>query len=75
VLEPDLVLEIDAAVEAALGQRAFGDLQVDALLFLSHVERAPYVARTYPRLSQPDAVTVTAEILERGFFGGGALTP
>jgi AcrR family transcriptional regulator len=72
VLEPGLVLEIDAAVEAALGHRTFGDLQVDALLLLSHVERAPYIARTYPRLPQPDAVTATGEILERGFFGGGA---
>jgi hypothetical protein len=44
---------------------------VDALLLLSHVERAPYIARTYPRLPQPDAVSATGEILERGFFGGG----
>jgi len=72
VLAPDLVVEIGAAVEAALGQRAFGDLPVDALLFLSHVERAPYVARIYPRLPQPEAITATDEILERGFFGGPA---
>jgi hypothetical protein len=70
VLDPHLGLEIDAAVAAALGRRAFGDLEVDALLFLSHVERAPYIARTYPRLPQPDAITATGEILERGFFGG-----
>ena len=60
VLDPELALEIDAAV---------GALQVDALLFLSHVERAPYLARTYPRLLQGDAITATGEILERGFFG------
>jgi len=75
VLEPELVLEIEAAVEAALGHRPFGDLQVDPLLFLSHVERAPYSARIYPRLPQPDAVTATGEILERGFFGGGGPGP
>ena len=68
-LEPELALEIDAAVEAALGERGFGDLPVDALLFLSHVERAPYIARTYPRLPQADAITATGEILGRGFFG------
>lgn len=75
VLEPALALEIGAAVDAALAHRAFGDLPVDALLFLSHVERAPYIARTYPRLAQPDAITATGEILERGFFGGGDLDP
>jgi AcrR family transcriptional regulator len=75
VLEPDLALEIGAAVEAALNQRAFGDLPVDALLFLSHVERAPYIARTYPRLPQAGAVTASAEILERGFFGGAGPGP
>lgn len=69
VLEPELAVEIAAAVEAALGQRAFGDVEVDALLLLSHVERAPYVARTYPRIPQPDAIAATGEILERGFFG------
>ena len=69
VLSPDVVREINDVVEAALGQRAFGDLRVDALLFLAHAERAPYIARTYPRLPQPDAVTATGEILERGFFG------
>lgn len=75
VLAPELVHEIEAAVEAALGQRPFGDLPVDVLLFFSHVERAPYVARTYPRLPQPDAITATGEILERGFFGGGDTGP
>lgn len=74
-LEPDLEPEIDAAVEAALARRGFGDPEVDALLFLSHVERAPYVARVYPRLPQPDAITATGEILERGFFGGGGARP
>jgi AcrR family transcriptional regulator len=68
-LEPSLVREIDAAVGAALGRRALGDREVAAQLLLSHVERAPYIARTYPRLPQPDAITATAEILERGFFG------
>ena len=72
VLEPEIALEIDAAVEAALGDRAFGEREVAALLLLSHIERAPYVARIYPRLPQPDAVTATGEILERGFFGGGS---
>jgi AcrR family transcriptional regulator len=75
VLEPEVAVEIAAAVEAALGQRAFGDVEVDALLLLSHVERAPYIARTYPRLPQPDAITATGEILERGFFGGGGPAP
>lgn len=70
VLEPEVVLEIRAAVAAALRQRSFGDLEVDALLFLAHVERAPYIARTYPRLPQADAIAATGEILERGFFGG-----
>jgi AcrR family transcriptional regulator len=69
VLDPDPTAEIDAAIEAALGQRAFGDLRVDALLFLSHVERAPYLARTYPRLPLADAVSATGETLARGFFG------
>jgi len=72
VLEPEIALEIGAAVEAALGHRTFGDREVDALLLLSHVERAPYLARTYPRVPQPDAVAATGEILERGFFGAGA---
>jgi AcrR family transcriptional regulator len=71
VLEPDLVVEIGAAVETALDRRPFGDLAVDALLFLSHVERAPYVARIYPRLPQPEAITATGEILERGCFAAG----
>jgi AcrR family transcriptional regulator len=68
VLEPELGRDLDAAVAAALAQRAFGDVPVDALLFLSHVERAPYIARTYPRLPLADAITATGEILERGFF-------
>jgi AcrR family transcriptional regulator len=70
VLGTEVVHEIDAAVAAALHGRAFGELPVDALLLLSHVERAPYIARTYPRLSQPDAIAATGEMLERGFFGG-----
>jgi AcrR family transcriptional regulator len=70
-LEPGVALEIAAAVEAALGPRTFGDLPVDALLLLAHVERAPYIARTYPRLPQADAIAATGEILERGFFGAG----
>jgi len=74
-LDPGLGLEIGAAVQAALRPRAFGDLEVDALLLLSHVERAPYVARSYPRLAQADAIAATGEILERGFFGGGAPAP
>jgi AcrR family transcriptional regulator len=69
VLDPELGREIDAVVAAALAGRRSRDPEVDALLFLSHVERAPYVARIYPRLTQPDAVTATGEILERGFFG------
>jgi AcrR family transcriptional regulator len=75
VIGPALEREIDATIEAALGQRAFGDLPVDALLFLAHVERAPYSARIYPRLAQAEAVTATGEILERGFFGGGGPRP
>ncbi len=75
VLDPHLVLELGAAVESALGPRSFGDLPVDGLLFVSHLERAPYLARVYPRVSQPEAVTATAEILERGFFGGAPPAP
>lgn len=75
VLDPGLVVEIEAAVDAALRGRGFGDLQVDALLFLSHVERAPYIARAYPGLPQADAITATGEILERGFFGAGGPRP
>jgi AcrR family transcriptional regulator len=74
-LEPELALEVGAAVDAALRQRAFGDLEVDALLLLSHVERAPYLARTYPRFPQADAITATGEILEGGFFGSGGPAP
>jgi AcrR family transcriptional regulator len=74
-LEPEVALEIAAAVEAALGPRSFGDLPVDALLLLSHVERAPYIVRTYPRLPQADAIAATGEILERGFFGAGRAAP
>jgi AcrR family transcriptional regulator len=74
-LAPELALEIGAAVEAALGARGFGDLPVDALLLLSHVEQAPYIARSYPRLPQADAVAATGEILERGFFGVGSVAP
>jgi AcrR family transcriptional regulator len=68
VLEPQLVSEIDAAAAAALGRRPFGDLAVDVLLFLAHIERAPYVARTYPRFAQIDAVSASGELLEQGFF-------
>ena len=75
VLGPEVALEIGAAIEATLHHRAFGDLEVEALLFLSHVDRAPYIARTYPRLPQADAITATGEILERGFFGGGGAGP
>jgi AcrR family transcriptional regulator len=67
-LEPELAREIDSVVEAALAERGFGDLPVDALLLLTHVERAPYIARTYPRIPQGDAVAATGELLARGFF-------
>ena len=75
VLEPEVLREISAAVAAALRPRDFGGVSVDGLLLLSHVERAPYVARAYPRLPQPGAITATGEILERGFFGGGGPGP
>jgi AcrR family transcriptional regulator len=74
-LGPERVHEIDAAAEAALGRRGFGDLGVEALLLLAHLDRAPYIARTYPRFAEPDAVTATGEILERGFFGLGPPEP
>ena len=75
VLDPNLGREIDAAIEAALGHRPSGDRATDALLLLSHVERAPYVVRIYPSLAQPDAVVATGEILERGFFGSAGPGP
>jgi AcrR family transcriptional regulator len=74
-LAAELELEIDAAAQAALRRRPFGDPRVDALLLLSHLERAPYVARVYPRLSRPDAVAATGEILERGLFGAAGPGP
>jgi len=70
VLGPEVLQEIAVAVEASLRSRGFGDPHVDGLLLLSHLERAPYIARAYPRLPQPDAIAATGEILERGFFGG-----
>jgi len=70
VLDPNLGREIDAAIEAALAPRTASDRAADALLLLSHVERAPCVVRIYPSLAQADAVVATGEILERGFFGG-----
>jgi AcrR family transcriptional regulator len=72
VLGPEVLHEIAVAVEAALRWRGFGDPHVDGLLLLSHLERAPYIARAYPRLPQSDAIAATGEILERGFFGDGA---
>ena len=68
-LGPEVLHEIAAALAAGLARRRFGDSLVDGLLLLSLVERAPYVARAYPRLPQPDAIAATGEILERGFFG------
>lgn len=57
-------------VAAALRPRTFGDLEVDTLLFIAHAERGPYIARVYPRIARSDAISATAEILSRGFFGG-----
>lgn len=74
VLEPELAAEIDAAVDAAIRGRSHGDPEIEALLLLSHVERAPYITRIYPKLAQSDGIAATGEILERGFFGNGGRT-
>jgi AcrR family transcriptional regulator len=68
VLAPELSAEIEAAAGRALGAREPGDRPVDAWLLLAHVERAPYIVRAYPGFAEPEAITATGEILERGFF-------
>jgi AcrR family transcriptional regulator len=68
VLPPAWEVEIRERVEAALAHRRFGDLAVDTTLLVTHVERAPHLARIYG-LSRSEAVDVTVGVLEWGCMG------
>lgn len=53
----------------ALSVRGYGDVELDSLVLLAHVEHGPFMARIYPEFPASEAIAATTVILERAFFG------